>query len=105
MKFFVPKSENEEQAERVYSAIAEFIGVSVVESNKRIYSITYKHNGQNMVATVGEKCDPYYQDPYPLVVAIFKGNPYKICLKDRGVAKGEPIFVGLGNILTESTFE
>lgn len=105
MKFFIPRGENEEQMEEAYAIIAQFIGMSVQETNKRLYSITYKHNGKTMVAVVGEKCDPYYQEARPLIVAIFKGNPYKICLYDRGVNSGEPIFVGFHTIISESFFE
>ena len=48
MKFFIPQAEDIEQSERVYSAIAEFIGATIQETSKRVYSITYKHNGKTM---------------------------------------------------------
>ena len=105
MKFFIPQADNIEQSERVYSAIAEFIGATIQETSKRVYSITYKHNGKTMVAVVGEVCDPYYEEADPIVAAIFKGNPYKICLKDRGVERGVPIFVSHNFIISESFFE
>ncbi|WP_321333838.1 hypothetical protein [uncultured Bacteroides sp.] len=58
-----------------------------------------------MTATVGDNCDEYYQENNPLVIAIFEGNPYKICLTERGVKSGEPIFVGEQNIVSQTNFE
>lgn len=101
----MPKEDDREKAEKAYSDIASFIKSKVEEANKRVYSITYKHNGKTMVATVGENCDPYYEEKEPLVCAIFSGNPYKICLPERGVVCCEPIYVGSHHIISESLFD
>ena len=103
-KFFIPSAKSEQQAEEVYSLIAKFIGSPIDKVNKRLYSITYYHNGLKMVAKVGEDCDSYYREADPLVIAIFEGNPYKICLADRGVKRGEPIYVGIDNVLSREFF-
>jgi hypothetical protein len=105
MKFFLPAASNKEQAESVYANIADFINERVVPESQRLYSITYKHNGQTMVATVGELCDPYYKESKPTVFAIFKGNPYKVCLENRGVVRGEPIYVGDSSVISEAFFD
>lgn len=101
-EFFIPLAKNKEEAESVYSNIADFINVPVTD--ERIFSITYKHNDQTMVATIGEDVDTYYKEPVPVVIAIFKGNPYKVCLRDRGVARGEPILVGEDSVISVGTF-
>lgn len=105
MKFFVPFANDEAQSESVYAGIAQFVGVSLQDTDKRIYSIAYNHNGKNMIAEVGKECDSYYQEGFPLVIAIFKGNPYKICLRDRGVMRGGPILVSSDKIIGISFFD
>ena len=103
MKFFIPESKDEKEAESVYKSIATFISAEIPEDDQRIYSITYIHNGERMSATVGKDCDSYYNDPMPKVIAIFKSTPYKVCLANRGVIRGEAILVG--GVLSESFFE
>lgn len=105
LKFFVPFANDEEHSESVYTDIAQFVGESLKNADKRIYSITYSHNGTNMTAVIGEDCDPYYNDPFPVVIAIFKSNPYKICLKNRGVLKGSPILVNIDEVIGVSFFD
>lgn len=105
MKFFVPFANDEEQSERVYADIAQFVGVLLKDNAKRIYSIAYSHNGKNMTAVVGKGCDPYYQETFPEVIAIFKSNPYKICLRDRGVSRGAPILVNIDEVIGVSFFD
>lgn len=96
MKFFVPHTQSTEEALSVIDSIAKFIGNSSPQPDEMIYSLTYKHNGKTMVATVGESVDEYYKEAAPEVQAIFPpssaGQPYKICLPNRGVVRGEPIY-------------
>ena len=103
-KFFIPRANSVQQAEVVSCSIAKSIGITIDIVNNRLYSITYYHNGLKMVAKVGEDCDSYYREADPLVIAIFEGNPYKICLADRGVKRGEPIYVGIDNVLSREFF-
>ena len=90
-KFFIPGAKDDAQTDSVLESIAEFINRPV--PTQRIFRITYIHNGKPMTAEVGKNPDPYYREKGP-VVAIFGGNPLYICLPSRGVAKGDPIFVG-----------
>ena len=96
MKFFIPHAKSDEEALSVLDSTAKFIGNSTPSSEEMIYSLTYKHNGQTMIATVGEPIDDYYREAAPEVIAIFSptsaGQPYKICLPNRGVVRGEPIY-------------
>jgi len=97
MKFFVPLAKDKEQALTVIEATAKFIGNSVPSPTDLIHTVHYKHNGQEMVAVVGEDIDAYYKERAPIVLAIFppehENGPIKVCLRDRGVARGEPIYI------------
>ena len=99
MKFFIPESKNDEESESVYKDIAKFVRAEIPLNNERVYV----HNGKQMTATVGGDCDSSYNDPMPKVIAIFKSTPYKICLANRGVIRGEAIFVS--DVVSETFFE
>ena len=90
-KFFIPMAEDETEAESILESIAKFISRPI--PTRRIFRISYGHNGIPMNAEVGKDPDPYYREKGP-VIAIFDGNPFCVCLPDRGVARGDPILVG-----------
>ena len=98
MKFFVPFAKSTKEAISVIRSIGEeHFGNFSPALKQMIYTVQYQHNGKSMVATVGEDVDTYYNESFPTVIAIFpprhNGAPIRICLKDRGVIRGEPIFV------------
>lgn len=107
MKFFIPFAETESQAEKILEATAQFIGNPTPEKHQMIYSVSYEHNSVPMTATVGKDIDTFYKEHPATVIAIFppvhEGAPIKICLANRGVARGEPIYVNGSNRFT--TFE
>lgn len=93
-KFFIPFADSDEQAERVYAGFAKSCATQVPEIGKRIYSITYAHNGSIWTATVGQQLSGTktvtkgqgrskvqrshsVSDP-ATVLAIFAGNPYYV---------------------------
>jgi hypothetical protein len=51
--FFVPAATPEEQ-ESIYETFAGWCRKAVPPMTERIYSITYRHNGEEWTATVGE---------------------------------------------------
>ena len=51
--FFTPGGTREDQ-ETVYAELARWCGRPVPPLRERIYSITYRHDGEEWVATVGE---------------------------------------------------
>lgn len=53
-EFFIPKVEADKQ-EDAYAVLAQEAGRAVPPLGQRIYSITYTHNGERWVATVGEQ--------------------------------------------------
>jgi hypothetical protein len=101
MQFFVPdpadpaKAADPATAERLFASIKAFAvsqGDSVQE--RRIYGLTYRHNGKQYNVEVG--------DVHPLngelVIAIFRqerlSGCYLICTAHRGVVRRGPILAG-----------
>jgi hypothetical protein len=89
--FFVPAATDENRDE-VYADLAAMCSRPVPDEARRIYSITYTHDGSTWTATVGEELHGTYtrqrrsrglaverttrrRDP-ARVLAIFEGNPY-----------------------------
>lgn len=103
MKFFVPASTDNEQAERVYQSIREFVkeqGYTINDS--RIYSITFDHNGNRITDTVGEVSASNGEH----VVAIFDaGMVYLVCTLNSGVARGAPMMAGKNQTVQKLLFE
>ena len=100
-QFFLPGTEDAQEAENVLAAIAKFVRRPVPK--RRLFRVAYTHNGRNMVAEIGEEPDPYYCESGP-VIAIFDGDPLLVCLPNRGVIRGEPIYVGYGCVSSRSYF-
>jgi hypothetical protein len=94
--FFVPAARDDAQAEEVWEATRKFardqLGWEVGE--RRIFRIEYTHDGQDLVAQVGEQ-EPRQGEP---VLVILESNAYLVCTENRGVARGAPILVGLQTV-------
>src|SRR6266571_2400387 len=92
MKFFVPHAKGNEQEQRVYDAIKTFAGETLGwdVSDRKIFSIRYKHDGKDYYAEVGQTEKVEGEE----VVAILESNTYLVCTTNRGVARGMPILVG-----------
>ena len=103
MKFFIPLAEDDAQAERVISATSEFTKHPI--PSPRIYSIEYEHHGKRMKATVGENPDNYYHEVGPVICILGDDNLLAVCTRDRGVARGEPIFVGHHAVFSATHFD
>ena len=92
MRFFVPVTKDETEAEAVWEAIKKFaednLGWEI--SERRIFSIAYHKHGQDYYVEVGEP-DPRVKEP---VLAILESNTYLVCTPNRGVVRGIPILVG-----------
>ena len=92
MKFFVPYAENDAQSWRVLDAACKFNSVPV--PRRKIQSIEYVHDGMSLTAQVGERMDRLYGEKDHVVLVILGGDPYLVCLANRGVLRGKPIPVG-----------
>jgi hypothetical protein len=51
--FFLPRAADDEQAERLYEALAEFAGCEPAPPGRRVASITFTQDGVRWVARVG----------------------------------------------------
>lgn len=93
MKFFIPLADSDEQAERVYGSVVEFNNAK--STPRRIFGIGWDHNGTHYHAEVGKQIDAYFGGE--LVLAIVESdNLYFVCTENRGVVRGQGIFVGKG---------
>ena len=101
MEFF-PAAQDEKQAEEVYTSIKKFarqtLGWDATE--RRNFCLTYQHEGKHYYVEVG-KPDPRVGE---IVVAILESNTYLICTYNRGVARGEPILVGVNEVVDITDF-
>jgi hypothetical protein len=97
-KFFVPHVANTDKYEEVFEALAALHGFKPPPADRRIYSITFVHDGEEWTATVGERMSgirlpnprsrskkkPYYPQPLfdqAVVMAIFPSDeqfPHKV---------------------------
>ena len=93
MKFFIPGASCTDEAEAVLQSITRLEKRSMPAPQERIFRLAYEHNGERYVAEVGQPMDQYYDTRGP-VIAIIGGHPLMICTPDRGVAHGDPIYVG-----------
>ena len=100
MEFFVPHATPEE-TEDVYASFAEWCGRSVPLRGKRIYSITFVHDGEEWTATVGSQLRGARTrkrrrqgrtvevtdrlSDAAVVFAIFAGNPYLVVTNARPI--------------------
>ena len=91
MKFFIPAAETDAEADVILESIAKFIQVQLPE--RRIYKLTFMHNGVEYSVEVGQPAPNYFQADGP-VIAILGDDPLCICLPERGVIRGSPIYVG-----------
>lgn len=89
--------------EEVYAQLAKGCGCAVPSPERRVYSITYIHNGERWTATVGQQLKgtqtkrfgsrgdqrevSYPIDDAAIVVAIFEGYPFQV-VTDGGLAAG-----------------
>ena len=96
--FFVP-GVHPADLEKAYAELARFAGRSVLEPDERIYSVTFRHDGEEWTATVGEQlrghtiADPRARAQYrrisrpvsdeATVWAIFAGRPYVVVTDSR----------------------
>ncbi|MGX1199326.1 hypothetical protein [Parvibaculum sp. MBR-TMA-1.3b-4.2] len=102
MKFFIPAAQSDAEADVVLEAIAKFNSLPLPE--RRIFRLSFKHNGVRYDVEVGQPAPDYFRAGGP-VVAILGNDPICVCLADRGVLRGSPIYVGKNSVLSMEYFE
>ena len=103
MEFFVPAAKDNAQAKRVWAATRKFAEQNLQRtvSDRRIFSVAYRHNGREYYAEVG-KPDPRVEET---VLVILESNPFLVCTQNRGVIRGLPVLVGRDEILRIVDFD
>ncbi|WP_128545181.1 hypothetical protein [Larkinella soli] len=103
MKFFVPGTKDEKEAENVYSILRKnMVKKGYQPNDSRIYEIEFDDNGMRLTETVGKPSSSAGES----VVAIFNsGDLYLICTTNRGVLRGLPMLAGEWAIVRVETFE
>lgn len=107
--FFVPMVEPVKQ-EETYAELAQFIGASAHRPGRRIYSLTWRHDNVEWIATVGETLRgtetkkigrgraATYRDVHrgtsDTVLAIYSGVPYLIAHDNKSRYWNMPILAG-----------
>lgn len=94
MKFFLPELDNPDLAEQQYKIIKDFAEENLLWkiTDRRIYSLKYRHEGTDHFAQVGEK--EYRSNDIVIVIFETQNNVFLICTPHRGVIGGLPILVG-----------
>jgi hypothetical protein len=105
MKFFIPHAENEAQAEEVYAGIKRIVLKETLNETikeRRIYSIRFRHDGVNYVATVGDIFERLGEP----VIALLEGTAlFHLCTPSRAVVKGGPYFIGREEVTSITEFD
>ena len=107
--FFVPRVDTNEQ-EDAYKQLADFVGVASLDPARRIYSMTWKHDGVEWTAVVGEELRgtetkkigkgrkaTYREVPRgtnDTVLAVFSGVPHRIVHDNKSGYWNMPIYAG-----------
>ena len=53
--FFLPRASDDEQAERLYDALAEFAGCEPAAPGQRVHAIAFTQDGTQWIAEVGQE--------------------------------------------------
>ncbi len=102
MQFFLPLATSKEQAERVYTRIANRLKELGYElTPHRIAKVIYRREGRLISNAVGASCD---NDE--VVLAIFKNDVgYFVCTYSQGAVWGEPITVRYSMVESAEAFD
>jgi hypothetical protein len=93
MDFFIPTIPQNDVEDFFKNSIVKFIesfGYNVLV-DKRIYSITFSHNGKSITEKVGQ-ISPSNREP--IFVILETDKLYLTCTRNRGVLGGEPMIIG-----------
>ncbi|MCW8327803.1 hypothetical protein MD588_03200 [Photobacterium sp. SDRW27] len=89
MDFFVPSASSPQQAESVFSSIANH--VSAPAQSQRVFRLEWQHEGVSCSCEIGKPLPAIFRTD-ETVLAIFDcGDVFKICTPNRGAIKFDPI--------------
>lgn len=103
MKFFVPTTKDDNQAEELYEVIKKSVQVTmgIDIGSQRIFALTCFKKGKEYQVEVG-KPDPATGDT---VMAILESFTYLVCTPNRGVLRGIPVLYGKQDVLSVTYFK
>ena len=106
MEFFIPLADSDESRDQTYDGIKKHVGeeMGATFSDRRIYSISWNHDGKLYEAEVGK--DTRFNGE--LVCAILYEpfrDLYHVCTINRGVLRGGPILAGAHAVKLTRDFE
>ena len=103
--FFLPRATDDEQAERLYEALAEFAGCAPAPADRRVSAITFPSAGALWTAEVGEELSgrrttrqlrrgellerTEHLATSTLVLAVYPGTPF-VVVTDAAPITGAP---------------
>ena len=96
-------AKDEARAEVILESIARHLSLPI--PRKRIYRLGFRHNGIDYVVEVGKPAPSYYGEGESPVEAILGESPYVICLENRGVRTGSPIYASNESVHLIEFFE
>ncbi|HET8669686.1 MAG TPA: hypothetical protein VFM05_03380 [Candidatus Saccharimonadales bacterium] len=106
MEFFIPAAKDAEQEQHVYDGIKKFLSeeLGAVFSNRKVFSLTYVHEGKDYYAEVGK---PHALNGETVVAILYEParGLYHVCTLSRGVARGMSILVGLNDVRSATDFD
>ena len=102
MKFFIPKVEDAQKAERVYQGIRRFITTTMGAklSDERIFRVSGVHKGKKLEARVGERAERVIE-PVIAILHDDSKNLYYVCTPNKGIIRGDPYLVEGGETTME----
>lgn len=97
MRFYVPYTESDEQAERLWISVRRYLtqqGFSTTE--RRIRKVYFRQSGQDYEAEVGKLFRELQEEAIFILEAAHRRLIY-LCTPNRGVVRGDPYLVDARN--------
>lgn len=95
LKFFVPYTDGDKQAERVWTNVRAFLtekGLSTTD--RRIRKVYFRHQGGDYEAEVGKMFADLQEEAVIILEAAHRNLIY-LCTPNRGVVRGGPYLIGV----------
>ncbi len=102
MKFFLPHTNDDQQAEIVYQGIKRYASraTGLAIADQKIFKIAFAHREREYQAEVGRVEEVSGE----IIVAILESDMFMICTANRGIVRGRPIMVEKGKVHTIEYF-
>lgn len=95
MKFYVPHTNGEKEAEKIWTGVRAFLieqGLSTTE--RRIRKVYFRQNGSDYEAEVGKMFGDLREEAIIILEAAHRKLIY-LCTPNRGIVCGDPYLIGV----------